>query len=124
MRAVTLLISALLCANSQAYSAESCKIDGKKAVEVMQFRQGSEDLFAALEKYNDVDMVMSAFERPRYDSMKSLTAMVDGISNRDYNALAVRHDEVVEKKQNEINLFKIKYIKICLSNITNKKATN
>ena len=74
MRAVTLLISALLCANSQAYSAESCKIDG--------------------------------------------------IGNRGYNALAVRHDEVVEKKQNEINLFKIKYIKICLSNITNKKATN
>lgn len=80
----------------------------------MQSRQNKDDLFAALKKHDNQEMVLSAFERPRYDLLTALENLIDASSMLETQIADVRYEEVNTQINNEVNSFKMKYFRDCL----------
>ncbi|MCP4066284.1 MAG: hypothetical protein GY740_23975 [Gammaproteobacteria bacterium] len=111
MKTLTLIAAMALSFNVQAGSIEECKAVGVKAAKIMTARQSKTDPFEVISKFpDDAEMVIEAFDRPRYDTLKSLKDRIGNFSNRRYQII---DDEVNAKHDNEVNLFKNKYIKAC-----------
>lgn len=114
MKAIILFIMIFSSALVQAGSVENCKAAGEEAEKIMQHRQSKDDLFEALKKYDNQEMVLSAFDRPRYDLFTALGNLIDASSMLETQIADVRYEEVNTKINNEVNLFKMKYFRLCL----------
>lgn len=114
MKTVLLLVALCLSLLAQAEGIQKCRAVGDEAVKVMHHRQGADDFFGALEEFSDQSMVMAAFERPRYDALSSLTTLIDAQTATRRQIANVRYEEVSSQLKNEISLFKMKYIKLCM----------
>lgn len=115
MKKVFLLITVCLIASVQSGSFDKCKAVGWDAEQIMNYRQNKDDLFATLDKYDNKEIVIAAFERPRHDLIGSLTELIDANSALQRQIAMARHDEVKGRIKNEVSLFKMKYIKLCLA---------
>lgn len=115
MKIITLIIAICLIAPVQSKSVDNCKATADQAVKIMQYRQNKGDLFAALERYDNKEMVIAAFERPRHDVMRALKTLVSAKSRLQSQMANSRYDEVITNQDNEVSLFKMKYIKLCFT---------
>ncbi|MCP4058476.1 MAG: hypothetical protein GY738_14400, partial [Pseudoalteromonas sp.] len=108
---LTLIAAIALSFNVQAGSIEECKAVGVKAAKIMTARQSKTDPFEVISKFpDDAEMVIEAFDRPRYDTLKALRDEIKHFGNKHYSRIA---DKVRANHDNEVNLFKNKYIKAC-----------
>lgn len=114
MKVKILLIVTCLIAPSQSESFNKCRAIGYQAEQIMNYRQNKDDLFATLDKYDNKEMVIAAFEKPRHDLIGSLTELIDANSSLQRQIAMARHDEVKGRIKNEVSLFNMKYVKICL----------
>lgn len=113
MKTIILIISICFILMVKADTNQKCKEIGDYAKNVMEYRQNKDDLFAAMKEYSDKGMVIAAFERPRYDSMRALSNLINARTATQRAIAESRYDEVNTAQDNEVNLFKMKYIKQC-----------
>ncbi len=111
MKTLTLITVLALSFNVQAGSIEECKAVGEKAAKIMTARQSKTDPFEVIARFpDDAEMVIEAFDHPRYDTLKALKDRVNNFGNKRYQII---FDKVKADHDNEVNLFKNKYIKAC-----------